>query len=133
VGFALQLADVMNVFNRDYGADFQVKIGISSGVVMGGVIGKKRISFDLWGDTVNLASRIESVSKAGEISICEVTAGLILDRFELSKGRIVDLKGKGSTTVYSVLKSKQPSAHKMPKLTGNDLVRQSHGHKSKVA
>lgn len=106
VDFALQLDRVMATFNRDYDVDFKIKIGISSGVVMGGVIGKKRVSFDLWGDTVNLASRIESVSKAGEISISETTAALITDRFELAGPRVVDLKGKGPTTIYTALKSK---------------------------
>lgn len=141
VDFALQLDGLMTAFNRDYAVDFKVKIGISSGVVMGGVIGKKRVSFDLWGDTVNIASRIESIAKPGEISICEVTAGLILDRFDLSKGRIVDLKGKGSTLVYSVLKSKTPSAVGLPVLTSKDLTseisavdhRGARGPKSKVA
>lgn len=106
IDFALQLDRVMATFNRDYDADFKIKIGIASGGVMGGVIGKKRVSFDLWGDTVNLASRIESVSKASEISISETTACLITDQFELTEPRIVDLKGKGLTTIYTVLKAK---------------------------
>ncbi len=122
VDFALQLDGVMTSFNRDYVTDFRIKIGISSGVVMGGVIGKKRVSFDIWGDTVNLASRIEAIAKPGEISICEATAGLVLDRFYLSKGRIVDLKGKGSTLVYSVLKSKASSADEQPILAGKNLT-----------
>ncbi len=106
IDFASQLDRVMATFNRDYKADFKIKIGIASGGVMGGVIGKKRVSFDLWGDTVNLASRIESVSKASEISISETTAGLIADRFELTAPRIVDLKGKGPTAIYTALQAK---------------------------
>jgi class 3 adenylate cyclase len=69
---------------------------------MGGVIGKKRISFDLWGDVVNLASRIESIAANGEIAVSESTAALIKERVTLSQARIVDLKGKGPTTIYSV-------------------------------
>ena len=61
-----------------------------------------RRSFDLWGDVVNLASRIESIAADGEIAVSESTAALIKDRVTLSQPRIVELKGKGPTTVYSV-------------------------------
>ena len=103
IEFALALENVMKVFNREFAADFGIKVGIASGSVMGGVIGKKRISFDLWGDVVNLASRIESIAADGEIAVSESTAALIKDRVTLSQPRVVELKGKGPTTVYSVL------------------------------
>ena len=72
---------------------------------MGGVIGKKRISFDLWGDVVNLASRIESIAGSGEVLISEGTAELIGTTFILSSSRVVELKGKGPTVVYSIVGS----------------------------
>jgi class 3 adenylate cyclase len=102
IEFALALENVMKVFNSEFAADFGIKVGIASGTVMGGVIGKKRISFDLWGDVVNLASRIESIAADGEIAVSESTAALIKERVTLSQPRIVELKGKGPTTVYSV-------------------------------
>ena len=103
VHFALELAAVISTFNRDFSTDFNVKVGISSGTVMGGVIGKKRISFDLWGDVVNLASRIESIAEPGEIAVSESTSKLIGEKFALSAPRVVNLKGKGPTTIFSVL------------------------------
>jgi class 3 adenylate cyclase len=103
VDFALEIDGVIKSFNQDFSADFGVKVGLASGAVMGGVIGKKRISFDLWGDVVNLASRIESIAAEGEVAVSESTANLIKDKFAISKSRVVDLKGKGPTTVYSIL------------------------------
>ena len=102
--FALELDDVIQRFNADFATTFKLKVGLNSGPVIGGVIGKKRISFDLWGDVVNLASRIESVASSGDVLISENTAKIIGGTFELSPGRIVDLKGKGPTMVYSIIR-----------------------------
>lgn len=102
--FALELDGVIQKFNTEFRTDFKIKVGLSSGSVIGGVIGKKRISFDLWGDVVNLASRIESVSSSGEVLVSETTASLIRDKFRLSSAKIVELKGKGPTTVYSIIR-----------------------------
>lgn len=103
--FALELNGVIQQFNADFGTNFKIKVGLSSGAVIGGVIGKKRISFDLWGDVVNLASRIESVASSGEVLVSETTASLIRDKFRLSSAKIVELKGKGPTPVYSIIRT----------------------------
>ena len=60
-----------------------VRIGIHSGVVWGGVLGQSRIAYDIWGDTVNLASRLERHGVAGRIQVSEETAGLLSRRFVL--------------------------------------------------
>jgi class 3 adenylate cyclase len=103
--FALDLDGVVQRFNRDFATAFKLKVGLSSGAVIGGVIGTKRISFDLWGDVVNLASRIESVAGSGEVLVSESTATLVMGVFELSASRVVELKGKGPTQVYSVIRN----------------------------
>jgi class 3 adenylate cyclase len=107
--YALELEGVVQRFNGDFGTDFALKVGLSSGAVIGGVIGKKRISFDLWGDVVNLASRIESIASSGDVMVSESTAKLINETFDLTPGRIVDLKGKGPTLVFSVKRGGQTS------------------------
>ena len=107
--YALELEGVVQRFNGDFGTDFALKVGLSSGAVIGGVIGKKRISFDLWGDVVNLASRIESIASSGDVMVSESTAKLINETFDLTPGRIVDLKGKGPTLVFSVKRGGQAS------------------------
>lgn len=103
VVFAMQLEPLIKEFNKEFASDFSVKVGISSGSVMGGVIGKKRVSFDLWGDVVNLASRIESVSSGGQVAVSESTAKLIQGSINLSSPMIIDLKGKGLTPIFFVL------------------------------
>lgn len=110
--YAIELEGVVQRFNGDFGTSFALKVGLSSGAVIGGVIGKKRISFDLWGDVVNLASRIESICASGDVMVSESTAKLITPAFDLTPGRIVDLKGKGPTLVFSVMRGDQAS-HKI--------------------
>lgn len=90
------------------GADSVVKlrIGIHSGPVVAGVIGKSRLAFDVWGDTVNLAARLEQTAQHGSIHVSEaITSRLGNDsgqRFRFSEGRVVDIKGFGSITTYEL-------------------------------
>ena len=130
--FALQIDGVIRRFNADFGTEFKIKVGLSSGAVMGGVIGKKRISFDLWGDVVNLASRIESVAGGGEVLISEGTAELIGTTFLLSSSRVVDLKGKGPTMVYSIVGSR-PEDSKQGLDPDNQLAYSSTKQKTEIA
>lgn len=111
--FALELDGAVQKFNRDFSTSFKVRVGLSSGALIGGVIGTKRISFDLWGDVVNLASRIESVATSGDVLVSESTAKIIQGTFEISPGRLVELKGKGPTLVFSVSRSGKHHGHSL--------------------
>jgi len=85
-------------WRSDHGVDLEVRVGLASGQVIGGVIGQRRILFDLWGDTVNLASRMESSGVPGRIQVADSTRALLPDQqFE---SREVDVKGLGRTTTY---------------------------------
>jgi guanylate cyclase len=77
----------------------EVRIGIASGPVVGGVIGRRRLLFDLWGDTVNLASRMESSGVPGRIQVSESTHELLRDRSEFER-REIDVKGLGPLTAW---------------------------------
>ncbi len=78
----------------------QLRIGIHSGSVVAGVIGKKKFSYDLWGDTVNTAARMESHGTPGEIHVTEKTYQLIKDSFVFEKRGIIQIKGKGEIVTY---------------------------------
>ncbi len=77
------------------GDPVQVRIGISSGRVVAGVIGKRKFAYDLWGDAVNVAARMEATSLPGQIQVTDDFASRLADRFTFSEPRTVEVKGKG--------------------------------------
>ncbi|MGH2662733.1 MAG: adenylate/guanylate cyclase domain-containing protein [Actinomycetota bacterium] len=80
-----------------------VRVGVATGPAVAGVIGQRKFAYDLWGDTVNLAARLESTCEPGRILLSERTAELLEDRFELGPLHVIDLKGKGPTPVRLLL------------------------------
>ena len=78
----------------------QLRIGISSGPVVAGVIGRRRFLYDLWGDTVNMASRMESHGTPGDVQITRSTWELVRDEFECVPLGLVDVKGKGPVETW---------------------------------
>jgi len=90
---------------RDLGQPLEARIGLASGPVVGGVIGQKRILFDLWGDTVNLASRMESSGVPGRIQVAPSTHALLSDEFDWEERQGVEVKGMGEMTTYLLKES----------------------------
>jgi guanylate cyclase len=86
-----------------HGRQLQFRIGINSGSVVAGVIGKRKFAYDLWGDTVNTASRMESHGSGGLIQITEDTYNLIRNDFKCEPRGKVNVKGKGEINVWYVL------------------------------
>jgi class 3 adenylate cyclase len=101
--FALELPEALRGLDHPDVKELQLRIGIHSGPVVTGVIGKRKFSYDLWGDTVNTASRMESHGVAGRIQISEATRALLDDRFELTERGPIDVKGKGEMTTWFVV------------------------------
>lgn len=80
----------------------QLRIGIASGPVVAGVVGTKKFIYDLWGDTVNIASRVTAESHPGRIQVDERTYLVLAGDFAFEAPRTLNLKGKGYTTVYEL-------------------------------
>lgn len=92
---AFGMLEDLQAFNELYGANFRLRIGINSGPVVAGVIGFTKFAYDLWGLTVNAASRMESTAPAGRIQVSEDTAKLLEGKYLLESGGVVECKGLG--------------------------------------
>lgn len=84
------------------GIDWKMRVGINSGSAIAGVVGKKKFTYDIWGNTVNTAGMIEKLCKAGEINISETTHKLIRDFFECEYHESVQVFGKNELKMYYV-------------------------------
>jgi adenylate cyclase len=103
VCMALDMRDFVNTHRFRNGQQVSFRIGISSGPVIGGVIGKRKFVYDVWGDAVNIASRMESHGLGGTIQITRATYELIKDEFICEPRGTLDVKGKGKMEVWLVL------------------------------
>ncbi|HLM74363.1 MAG TPA: adenylate/guanylate cyclase domain-containing protein, partial [Polyangiaceae bacterium] len=100
---ALDMQGVVADFARRLSQPMSVRIGIHSGPVVAGVIGKKKFIYDLWGDTVNTAARMESHGIPGQIQVSERSYGLLRDDFELEERGPIQVKDKGVMRTWLLL------------------------------
>lgn len=106
VNAAIEMAEWMDTYNKereDQGLEtFQVRIGIHTGPVVAGVVGTKKFAYDIWGDTVNIASRMESNGEAGKVNISQDTFNLVKEKFECSPRGKIAMKNRGEMDMYFV-------------------------------
>ena len=93
-------------------AHFDVRIGINTGPVVAGVVGSQKFAYDIWGDTVNVASRMESASTTGKINVSENTYELIKDVFDCNYRGEIFVRNKGLMKMYFVNDVKDKEIHK---------------------
>ncbi|MFM2064762.1 MAG: hypothetical protein RLZZ507_4433 [Cyanobacteriota bacterium] len=103
---ALDMQQAVAKFNEEQNQSFRIRIGISTGPVVAGVIGLKKFAYDLWGDTVNTASRMESHGIPGCIQVCEESYHLLKEKYVMEKRGLVKIKGKGEMITYLLLRAK---------------------------
>jgi class 3 adenylate cyclase len=101
---ALGMLEDLAEFNRDNQISLQMRIGLNSGPVVAGIIGFTKFSYDLWGSTVNVASRMESSSVIGKIQISPSTAKALSGRFDLQGREVIEVKGIGKVLTHFLMK-----------------------------
>ncbi len=106
---ALDIQQTISRFKRQDGTPVEMRIGIHTGPVIAGIIGVKKFSYDLWSDTVNTASRMESHSVGGCIQVTEVAYECLKDKYVLEKRGTIPVKGKGDMVTYFLVGRKAPA------------------------
>jgi class 3 adenylate cyclase len=84
------------------GIPIQVRVGLATGAAISGVLSLKRPAYDLWGETVNLAARMESTSQPGRVHIAETTYWRVKDKYTCEQCGLIDVKGVGNIQTYFI-------------------------------
>ncbi|MGK7872697.1 MAG: adenylate/guanylate cyclase domain-containing protein [Xenococcaceae cyanobacterium] len=103
---ALEMREAITRFQTNEGEPFQIRIGINTGPVIAGVIGIKKFIYDLWGDTVNVANRMQSQGLPGSIQVTPATYERLQDKYLFEERGTINVKGKGEMTTYWLMGSK---------------------------
>jgi class 3 adenylate cyclase len=112
VAAALEIREYIRQRRAERPGSFDIRIGVHSGPVVAGIIGVKKFAYDIWGDTVNTAARMEQSSEPGKVNISGATYALVKDQFVCAYRGVVAAKGKGALEMYFVEKeiSRIPNA-----------------------
>ena len=105
---AIEMLQVIDQLDIAGGYQPRLRIGINTGPVVAGVIGTKKFIYDLWGDTVNVASRMESLGEPNRIQVTEGTYQRLNRRFAFEARGLIEVKGKGPTLTYWLVGNREP-------------------------
>ena len=103
---ALDMQSAIHSFNEEKNENLDIRIGIHTGPLIAGVIGSKKLTYDIWGDTVNIASRMESHCENGKIQISETTYHFIKEKYLIEERGMIDVKGKGKMRTFYLISKK---------------------------
>ena len=120
--FQKQVGELNNIQEQMGRSPWPMRIGIHSGPLMAGIVGKSKFSYDVWGDTVNIASRFEQNSEEKRINISEATHYRINQFFDCTPRGYVDIKGKGSTKMFWLDRIKQEYSGDNDGLVANERL-----------
>ncbi|MEE8407367.1 MAG: adenylate/guanylate cyclase domain-containing protein, partial [Acidimicrobiia bacterium] len=96
----LAMLEALDVYNQAWDEPLGIRIGINTGPVVAGVIGTSKFAYDLWGDAVNIASRMESTGVPGRIQVSLSTYGLLREHYVFEARGEIEVKGKGKMQTY---------------------------------
>jgi adenylate cyclase len=108
--FAIEMRDMARALPNSQGQPTSIRIGVASGPVVAGVIGRSKMFYDVWGDTVNMASRMESTGQPGQIQVSAASYELLRDKFDLDKVGQLEIKGKGAVAAWFLRGRRKRSA-----------------------
>lgn len=101
---AFELLEAVRAFNRRHSLEWAVRIGMNSGPVVAGIIGTRKFAYDLWGDTVNIASRMESHGRPGHVQVSEATKQLLEGRYDFQPMGLIEIKNSAPMPTYLLQK-----------------------------
>jgi class 3 adenylate cyclase len=102
---ALDMLDVVSSLSHELGEHVSVRIGIHTGPAVAGVLGKRKLFYDVWGDTVNTAAHMESHGSPGRIQVSEAVQRLLDGAYLFESRGLIDIKGKGPMQVYFLVRA----------------------------
>jgi guanylate cyclase len=108
VEVGLRMKDALATWNEANGTGLDLRVGVHSGGLVAGVIGRRRFAFDLWGDTVNTAARMEAAGEPGIVVVSAATASRLTGEFVLEERALRDVKGLGETQSWRVVGASPP-------------------------
>ena len=98
--FALEMLRRIELYNERTGAALKLRIGVHRGPLVAGVIGAQKFTYDIWGDTVNVASRMESTGEAGRVQVSDEVARAAAGEFVFESRGLVRVKGRGELMTH---------------------------------